>query len=81
MKIVEHYFDKTNGESKIILDLEPNQSIVYVTKHGLQLLDPKERVLEKEESNKILKFVEEYLEAIQQEDNPVIKDPSGEINL
>ena len=68
MRIIEHYFNKTDAQSKIYLDLQPNLCIVYVTKDGLQLLDPPEKELTTEEAHSILKFIEEYLDTISEEE-------------
>lgn len=65
MKILEHFFNKNNGESKILLDLEPNTCIVYVTSHGIQIQEPfGSQPLTFEQTGPIFQFIQEYLDAI-----------------
>jgi len=74
MRIIEHFFNKSSGESTIFLDLQPNLCIVYVTKHGLQLLDPKEKPLETEEAHEVMRFIEEYLFTISQNETKITNE-------
>lgn len=68
MKIIEHLFNKSNGQSTIHLDLEGNLCIVYVTENGLQLLNPPNKELDTEEAHSIIRFIEEYLFTISEEE-------------
>lgn len=68
MKIIEHLFNRESGQSKIILDLEPNTCIVYVTNHGIQVQEPfGSQALTLEETRPIFQFIQEYLDTIAEE--------------
>ncbi len=76
MKILEHFFNKNSGESKILLDLEPNTCIVYVTSHGIQVQEPFGiEALTLEQARPIFQFIQEYLDTIseKQESNEQTK--------
>ena len=93
MKILEHFFNKTSGESKILLDLEPNTCIVYVTSHGIQIQEPfGSQPLTFEQTGPIFQFIQSYLDTISQTEQSneqteqagihgtnQATDPSGEV--